>query len=43
MRMHLREPVARTLDQLGAVCAYIIIVSMLAFAVAPVVAPLLPN
>jgi hypothetical protein len=39
--MHLREPVVRAMDQVGAVCAYLIIVSMLAFAVAPVVTPFL--
>ena len=39
--MHLREPVVRAMDQIGAICAYLIIVSMLAFAVAPVVTPFL--
>jgi hypothetical protein len=41
MRMHLSEPVIRTMDHVGAVCAYVIIVSMLAFAMAPLFAPLL--
>ena len=38
--MHLREPLVRTMDQVGAFCAYVIILSMLAFAMAPVFAPL---
>jgi|GraSoiStandDraft_36_1057302.scaffolds.fasta_scaffold3123129_1 hypothetical protein len=41
MSMHLREPVVRAMDQVGAVCAYVIILSMLAFAMAPLFAPLL--
>jgi hypothetical protein len=41
MRAHLREPVSRMLDYVGAVSAYILILGMLAFAIAPLFTPLL--
>jgi len=41
MSMHLREPVLRAMDHVGAACAYLIIACMMAFALAPLFAPLL--
>ncbi len=35
MRLHLSQPVTRAIDHVGAVCAYVIILGMLATALAP--------
>jgi hypothetical protein len=39
MHLHLGKPVARIMDQVGAACAYAIIIVMLATALAPLFAP----
>ena len=35
MRMHLSQPVSRLMDHVGAACAFVIIIGMLATAIAP--------
>jgi hypothetical protein len=40
MRMHLSQPVTRAMDHVGAACAYVIIMGMLATAIAPLFAAL---
>jgi hypothetical protein len=35
MRMHLSQPVTRAMDHVGAACAFVIIIGMLATAIAP--------
>jgi hypothetical protein len=41
MRLHIGEPVSRMMDHVGAACAYVIILGMLAAALAPLVMPFL--
>jgi hypothetical protein len=40
MPMHLSQPVSRLMNYVGAACAFVIIIGMLATAIAPLFAPL---